>query len=138
MSFDLIRATLDARLLTLLDWPPDRIAWPNVPYRPLAEETYLQVALAVSEPRQADLGTTGRNIQRGLYTVSIVSPSGIGLGASLQLADALCALFPRGLDLPATGFAVTILRAWAAPSFPRDSWYVTPVAITWEAFTPPN
>ncbi|MCB9902410.1 MAG: hypothetical protein H6826_13790 [Planctomycetes bacterium] len=138
MSFDLIRATLDARLLTLPDWPSARIAWPNLPYRPLGEETYLQVAIAASEPRQADLGSAGRNIQRGLYTVSVVAPAGIGLGASLQIADQLCAIFPRGLDLPATGFAVTILRAWAAPSFPRDSWFVTPVAITWEAFTPPN
>ena len=67
MSFDLIRATLDARLLTLPDWPSARIAWPNLPYRPLGEETYLQVAIAASEPRQADLGSAGRNIQRGLY-----------------------------------------------------------------------
>ena len=138
MSFDLIRKALDSRLVTLPGWPANRIAWPNVPYKPLGDETYLQVSLAASEPRQADIGTTGRNRQRGLYTVSIVSPWGEGMGGPLMIADDLCDLFPRGLDLPVTGFVVTIIKAWAAPSFTRDSWLVTPVAITWEAFTPPN
>lgn len=138
MSFDLIRRALDARLAVLPDWPVDRIAWPNVKYAPLAQETYLQASFSIAEPRQAELGSSGRNLQRGLYVVSVVAQAGNGLGESLAIADRIADHFPRGLDLSATGFAVTIAKAWAAPSFSRDSWYVTPVTITWEAFTPPN
>lgn len=138
MSFDAIRAALDTRLTTLPSWDATRIAWPNVRYAPLAGETYLQVDVSVAEPRQAELGSSGRNLQRGLYVVSVVAQAGNGLGESLAIADRIADHFPRGLDLSATGFAVTIAKAWAAPSFSRDSWYVTPVTITWEAFTPPN
>lgn len=138
MSFDAIRAALDGRLVTLPNWNASRIAWPNVQYAPLAQETYLQVAFNAAEPRQAEVGSSGRNLQRGLYVVSVCAQAGHGLGESLAIADRIADHFPRGLDLAAGAFAVTIAKAWAAPSFPRDSWYVTPVTITWEAFTPPN
>lgn len=138
MSFDAIRAALDGRLATLPSWNATRIAWPNTRYAPLAQETYLQASFSSAEPSQAEIGTSGRNRQRGLYVVSVIAPAGDGMGESLAIADRIADHFPRGLDLSATGFAVTIVKAWAAPSFSRDSWFVTPVTITWDAFTPPN
>lgn len=137
MSFDAIRAALDTRLAGFQSGTfTKRIAWPNVRYEPLKGETYLEARFAMSEPRQAEIGTNGRNLQSGLYTVSIVSPAGHGEGEPMQLADAVRALFPRGLDLSAGAFAVTIVKTWAAPSFARDGWHVLPVTIAWQAFTP--
>lgn len=137
MSFEAIRAALDTRLASLPDWPAARIAWPNIPYTPLAGETYLEPTFGAAEPRQAEIGTSGRNRQAGFYRVRIVTPAGQGLGGATRLADEICAHFPRGLDLAAGSFAVTIARGWAAPAFSRESWFILPVTITWDAFTPP-
>lgn len=136
MSYDAIRVALDARLNGLPAWDVKRIAWPNVKYEPLGGESYLQVSFAVAEPRQFELGDSGRNLQRGIYTVSVVSPPGHGIGDALRIADGVRSHFKRGIDLSAGAFAVTLIKAWAAPSFPRDGWLVTPVTITWQALTP--
>ena len=137
MSYDAIRAALDARLLGLPSWSATRIAWPNTSYAPLAGEMYLQVdGPAVAEPRQFEIGDSGRNLQRGLYTVSVCATPGQGLGDALRTADAIRSHFKRGTDLSAGAFAVTIIKTWAAPSFVRDGWHITPVTISWQALTP--
>lgn len=138
MSFDSIRGALDARLVALTGWRVACIAWPNVPYAPLAGEPYLEPTFGAAEPTQAEIGTAGRNRQLGFYRVRVLTPPGVGLGVGMRIADRVVAQFPRGLDLSAGAFSVTITKAWAAPAFTRDAWYVVPVTITWDAFTPPN
>ena len=129
-----IQAALDGRLAAL-DLGLD-IAWENTSFVPAVGSPWLKAAILPGETRQADMGPDGgRNLNRGIYQVSVFYPAGQGSGAARDAADAVISHFRRGLAIVSGTVAVRIRRSWRGPAASEADWFQIPVSIAWFAYT---
>lgn len=109
MSNKLIRQLFESRLNT---WakarvPVLRVAFQDVDFTPVANETYLSCFLLPATTDSEDLQGVHK-VFRGTWQVSIVKPRGGGLGAASGIEDELVALFPNNLKLNSGAFSVFV------------------------------
>lgn len=134
MSHDAIRAALGTRLQLLS--PAIPLAWPNSAYTPVVGTPFARVAFLPGLTSNPTMGAGSLDVKRynGLMQVALFYPINTGEGDPRRKADAVIALFPRGLTLNASGIDVHIdYTPSAAPGFTQDAWYVLPVSVYYRA-----
>lgn len=130
MSQIAIRAAFEKRLN---EWakaqsPPILVAFENVAFTPPAG-LYLRAFLLPGETQNPSLG--GSHQRRiGLFQVSVVAPINGGARPAEIIAEALEALFPRGLSL---GPAQVDTSPSVAPALSDGERYTIPVSIRYRA-----
>lgn len=98
-----IRAALGKRLQTLANAPP--ITWPGKPA--LREAPYLVVEFVAAGRSGISLGAAG-NRQPGYMQVTVVTKPDAFEAQATTWADAITAVFPKGLRLTEGGTSVEI------------------------------
>jgi len=137
MSNKICRRAIETRLAA---WaaaraPAIRIAYEDVTFAPVNGETYLEVFMLPANTGSDDLAGAHR-VYRGVYQISVVTPSGVGPGAAEGLADELAALFPLNLRIPVDTEAVQIVSpATAAAGSPGPPSYTVPVSFQYRLDT---
>lgn len=134
MSNDAIQVALSTRLLTLSPALP--FAWPNSAYTPVIGTPFARVGFLAAQTANPTMGAGALDMKRynGLMQVSLFYPVNTGEGDPRRKADAVIALFPRGLTLTHSGVVVHIdYTPSAAPGFSQDAWYVLPVSVYYRA-----
>lgn len=137
MSNKLVRSAIETRLNAWASAraPALRIAFEGVTFAPLNGETYLQVFLLPATTGSNDLAGAHR-VYRGVYQVSVVTPSGIGPGAAEGIADELAALFPLNLRMTVPGLTVQVITpVTAAKGEPDPPTFTLPVSFQYRADT---
>jgi hypothetical protein len=131
----LIRSALDSRLATLSSPPP--IVYENVQYDPVVGTLFLDVALLPAQTEHPTVtGVVGQELalEQGIYQVTVVAPVNQGPGAAATKAEAVRALFPRGLSLTSGGVQVRVSgRPSVAPALVDADWYRVPVSVPYFA-----
>lgn len=131
-----IRAALEARLETLA--PAIEIAWENMKYSPRNAIPYMQVNLMharTANPTMCGTGSADMERHTGFLQILLHYPVNKGPGLADAKADAVVALYARGLSLTSSGVTVDILDTpTVAPSLIKDgTWYVVPVTVYFRA-----
>lgn len=93
--------------------------------------------MLLTEPVVAELGDTGRIMQKGIFQVSIFAPKNVGIGNALALADSVIQLFKKGTVLSyGTVTDLKIEKSYLGPEVPDDRWYHRPVNISFWSLLP--
>ena len=127
--FNDVQAALDARLLSMsggLD-----IAFPNIPYEPAANETYLRASFLPAEVVQAALGASGKDRMDGIYQVDVFTVAGTG---RTNIPDTIADHFKRGTNLTHNTNTVRIINVSINPVIISGSWQQVPVQIDFYSF----
>ena len=112
--FNDVQTALDARLASLsggLD-----IAFPNIPYEPAANETYLRASFLPAEVVQAALGASGKDRIEGIYQVDVFTVA------------------KRGTNLTYNNNTVRIINVSINPVIISGSWQQVPVQIDFYSY----
>lgn len=138
MSSQACQALLDTRLKAYLDGLAAAV-------RPAVQATnmtlaagqlpYVRPSFLPAQPRQAALGPTGRNRERGIYRVDCYYPVGEGRATGQTFAEAVAAHFPRGTILTGSGFTLKITSAGVGAAREEPDRVGFPVTIEWYADT---
>ena len=128
-----IRAFLADKLNT---YQSSNVAWENMPFDP-ATPSYLQFTFAQTTVDQVEYGTYGRDERRGFAQVTVYEPNGNGAGTALTKADAVAAVFPRGLSGVQNSTPVQVYRTVVGPAIQTNIHYAVPVTIEWRSVTQP-
>lgn len=121
-----IQSALNARMASMPNRPPT--AWSNKNFD-APTELYIR---ANQLPRETDtpfLGDDSAQDYGGIYQVTVMAPSGNYETEALAMADAICAHFPRGLELDAGGQVLRIRKTVVAPGFQDGTRWVVPVSV---------
>jgi len=128
--FNDIQAALDNRLNTISGGYD--IAWPNVPYEPTANETYLRPTFLPAATEQVGLGDTGLDRTDAIYQVDVFTGAGSGRTA---IPDSVADHFKRGTTLTYNGTNVRISGVSILPATIDGSWQIVPVSINFYSYT---
>lgn len=135
MSEKEIRAAYEGRLAA---WaaarsPSLRISYENVPFTPANGETYLKAFLLPGDTTSDDLAGD-HEAHRGVFQVSVVSPTNIGSGVANGIAKEIAAQFYTNLRLTVSGVTVQqITPCRVAAALQGDSDYTVPVSFSYRA-----
>jgi Bacteriophage related domain of unknown function len=137
VSIKNIRSALEQRLATLS--PATPVAWENAQYAPTLGTMYLAVALLPARTENPTItGDPAQELalEQGVFQVTVVAPVNGGSGPASDKAEAIRALFPRGLSLTVSGTTVRIAeKATVSAAIPNDDWYNVPVSIPYFCHT---
>lgn len=128
-----IRSFFAARLNA---YQATNVAWENVPFDP-ATPDYMQFNCVQTNVRQIEYGTYGRDERSGFVQVTVMKPTDIGAGDALTKAEAIAALFPRGLSGDVNGTKVLVVKTVVGPAIKTAIHYAIPVTISWHSVTDP-
>ncbi len=105
--------------------------WPGVNYEPVANKAHARVWFVPTGNDAASLGGTGMDRISGFAQIDLMYPEGKGIGAALEKADAVAAIFERGQS-QAYG-ATTAVFTGATVLQPRNEagWLRVPVSVGW-------
>lgn len=137
MSQKKCRQAYEARLGT---WaaargPALRVSYENVPFTPLAGETYLRCFQLPAPTVAADIEGAFR-AYTGVFQVSVMAPLNAGAGAAIGIADELAAQFVNNVRITVSGLIVQqITPASIAPALQTDTTYIIPVSWQYRADT---
>lgn len=134
MSLDAIQVALSAHVATLSPALP--IAWANVAYTPIVGTPFMRVNFLPAQTYNPSMGVGALDLKRytGIMQVTLFYPINQGEGDPRRKADAVIALFPRGLTLTSSGVVVHVDNTpSAAPGYSQDAWYVLPVSVYYRA-----
>jgi hypothetical protein len=137
MSHKIIRSLLEGRLKT---WaaarsPALRIAYQNVMFTPVANETYFRAFMLPAGTSSNDLAGAHR-LYTGVFQITIVTPVGGGPGAAETLGDELAALYPLNDQLTKDGFSVQVMTPVnPGPEQQEDTAFALPVSFQYRADT---
>jgi len=129
--FNDIQGALDNQLSTLTGSTP--IAWPNIPYSPTVETTYLRPLFLPGDTIQASLGANGQDDTFGIYQIDVVYKAGTGRST---LTDTVADHFSRGTVCSYNGVNVRVRSVSIGPMIQDEAWVFVPVSISWQTFTP--
>lgn len=127
--FNDIQAALDTQLATITGTP---IAFPNIPYTPSADTTYLRASFLPADTVQSSLGTSGRDETNGVYQVDVVAPRGSGRPS---LPDTVADTFKRGTVLTYNSRSLRVRSVSIGSAILDDEWYFVPVSIDFQIYT---
>lgn len=128
-----IRAFFAAKLKA---YQATNVAYENVPFDP-ATPSYLQFNFVQTSVEQAEYGTYGRDARKGFAQVTVYEPNGDGSGDAMTKAEAIAAVFPRGLSGTQNGTPVEVYRTSVGPAIQTNIHYAIPVTIEWRTVTQP-
>ena len=96
-----------------------------------AKGPFSRATLIRSRPDQLSVGITGRDLHRALLQVDLLVPVNTGTALSNSLADAVIAMFPRGLQLVAGSRILHIITSYRETGnrSTNDQYHITPVVI---------
>jgi len=122
-----IQTALDGRLATF----GGEIAWEGVPYFPKVGTPYVASQVAGRGAIQAGVGPNSPRFWTGFYRLLVAYPTGEGLGPAYVMADALMALFPRGLTLTVGSSTMQVERSFTESAYSAADWINVPVTVQW-------
>lgn len=128
-----IRAFFADKLNT---FQPTNVAWENTDFDPTAQQ-YLTFAIAQADVRQLEYGTYGRDERTGIVTINCMEPTDQGSGPALSKAEAVAAVFYRGLSGVHNGTKVQVIKTVVGPAIQTSIHYAVPVTIHWQSITEP-
>lgn len=131
-----IAAALDTHLSTMTSLPP--VAWENREYTPTNGTLYLRPTMLFGDTVQGTLGTSGTDINEGIYQIDVFAKSGDGKGAGIVMADLVATRFKRGTSLTYNSRTVTVISARRKPGNIDGNWYQIPVEIVYRSHTQPR
>ena len=105
--------------------------WPGVNYEPVANKAHARVWFVPSGNDAASLGGTGMDRISGIAQIDLMYPEGKGIGAALEKADAVAAIFERGQS-QAYGTTTAVFTG-ATVLQPRNEggWLRVPISVGW-------
>jgi hypothetical protein len=127
MSQTNISAALSTRLATVSGGYA--IQYENQSFTPTANAPYLAESLNPTGTNVVALSAAGSEALQGFYQVLCYAPAGMTKGPAFSAADAVEAIFTRGLRLTYGGVEVTILRTDRAPGFRLGDRFVVPISV---------
>lgn len=119
-----IRDAIKTRLQT---WTATPVHWAGTKFNPAPGVAYIQPRMIFAGAEQVTMGTAGMNRVSGDLHTNIFTPVGAGDDESMVHADALRALFPRGLKLAAGARNITFDVPEVRESLEEQDWYQLPV-----------
>jgi len=129
-----ITAALDDNLNTMVAKPP--VAWENRPFTPVMGTLYIRPTHlpAITEPET--IGSSGEDLNIGIYQIDVFSESGKSKKELLEMADQVVDQFKHGKILTYNGVNVEIesvsLRSFNNNS---DGWYQVAIEVKYYSFT---
>jgi hypothetical protein len=134
--FNDISAALDQQLGSLAGTTP--IAWTNSEYTPTKGTMFLRPTNLPAPTLQGGLGTSGLDVNVGIYQVDVVGMVGTGKGLVAAKVDAVADHFSRGTDLTYNGVTVRLGNvSHNAGLIDGDRYYVS-VSIQYRVYTTPR
>lgn len=131
--FNDIEAALVARANALTGSPV--IAYENDSHSQNASVDYLRLTFLPGDTVQASLGDLGNDLYSGIFQIDSFTRRDTGRST---WPDVIGDHFKRGTILTYNGTTVRIKAVSRGPSFEDNNFYITPVSIDWEAYTPPR
>lgn len=129
MSYATVQDLLDTRLLTVVDLPT--LQKENTRNLAVSGQRYTRSTLLPGRATQTTIGTTGKDIVRGLYQVDLFYPLDGGVFQINSMADSVVAAFPRGTALFNGMTIVNIVSAWREAGARVEPYYSIPVVVEW-------
>ena len=106
------------------------VAWPNLPFTPVANKGYLKPALLTGRTLQIVLGARGENRHAGIYQVSVFWPENKATIPARDLAGVVMEAFKLGTQLTQDGLIVRVnAPPWPDAALQETGWYQVPVSI---------
>jgi hypothetical protein len=143
LSHDTIRAIFETILTDYAEDNNLRIAYHNVPFTPVAKETYLKSNILPAETSSRDLqGKHRRYI--GVYQITVITPKGTGSFVANSILEDMEELFPLYTPmyenpLDEDSFFVQVITPLESPSGEiEDTEAVFPVSFQYRADTQLN
>jgi hypothetical protein len=134
MSQPLIRSLFESRLKPWAASKSLPVAWQNAAFVTPAG-TFIEAFLLPSTTISLDIAKSHR-AYTGTFQISIVASVGTGMGAIEALAGEVASLFPAGLRLTSSSFAVQIASPASIAAAIQASDYITlPVSFGYRADT---
>ena len=131
MSIVTIRRLLEVRLNANAGGLP--IAFENVPYQPTQGTAYQRCTLLPAQSDNPTMGTAHYR-QPGIFQVSLFYPQSVGPASASARAEALRAIFPRGLSLEDAGVRVLVASTPSISSGNNvEGWFTLTVSIPFTA-----
>lgn len=135
-----VRAALETHLATYAALVPlIDVALENSGFTPVAGTPWLRPVLLPEKPQSAGPGSSAKNVQKGIFMIDVMQPTGGGTAAAQSRADALVSHFKRGTDLTAGSVTLTSEAAWPAQArvetLGTTDWFVMPVSVRFFAYT---
>jgi hypothetical protein len=129
---DILEAAFQ-KLETFVYSPSPEILWPGIQENPPESGMWLQPGFFPNEPEDLSWDNDACLDTRGFFQVLIYFRPGQGLLDPSELADALIAHFPKGLDL---GPVRIRKRPWQSPAVIEDaSKLFIPVTVPYKGLT---
>jgi hypothetical protein len=137
MSHKIIRSLLESRLGAWASarTPVLRIAYQNVSFTPVDDETYLRAFLLPAGTESNDLAGAHR-LYTGVFQITIVTPAGNGPSGAESIADELAALYPLNDRLIRNSLTALIMTpVEPGPEQTEDTAFTLPVSFQYRADT---
>jgi len=135
MSFFLdISAALDIRLNAMSGLPA--VAWENKKFTPAVGTIYIRPTLLTGDSIPQTVGSTGRDLNIGIYQIDVFGEAGQGKNEVITMADTIADHFKHGTQMTYNGSTVevkTVSQRQAVNN--TDGWYQAIVEITYFSFT---
>lgn len=110
---------------------PNKVAWENVEYKTEDGVTWFRETFLPNDSTQVTLGQSGYIRDFGLYQIDVCCPYGRGTQETLSFVDEISNIYKHGTTIVKDGYDVHISSCTPAQSFKIDTWWVTPITISW-------
>lgn len=131
MSYSNVSAAFATRLNTLAG--TYAIQSENNAFTPPANAPYLAESLSPTGVVPMAIASSGTESLEGFYQVLCYAPAGLNKGAAFAAANAVEALFTRGLRLSYGGTTATVLRTERSRGFRSGDRFVIPISVYFRA-----
>lgn len=129
-----IRKALENQLKDNAGIAAANFAWENTKFDPSGKTSWIRSKMVPAEARPAAVGTGNAVRWRGLFLCDCFVKRNGGPAAADQLADAVLAAFPYGLQLTENGKTINIRFSERAGAFEEEAWIYIPVTVTWYCY----
>lgn len=111
-------------------------AWPNATFVPVNGTPYVEPSFLPGQNESIALGTDSPVRERGIYQISIFTPSGESIKEAGDIAEQILSAFQRATNLTYGSQLVRITKSYRGPGGQTDDgWYMTPVTVEWMSDT---
>ena len=110
--------------------------WPGVNYEPTANTPHARVWFLPAGNDAASLGGAGLDRISGIAQIDLLYPEGKGIGAALEKADAVAAIFERGQSQIYSTTTVVFTGATVLQPRNEAGWLRVPVSVLWYSHQP--
>lgn len=108
-------------------------AYPNDDFDPKNETEFNQIHLIPSASQGATFGQGGRDVESGIFQITLNVQSGTQDGVILSRARAIKSYFQQNNSLTYSTVTVNITTITIEQGFHSDGWYKVPVSINYRS-----